>query len=286
MGHEAPRPSLPSMVLLASLLVASGCGENLTVPPDRDPATDPPVAPLECLPNLDGRIDRAELAPAIGTAISYVVSPPDTSRSVDLAGSEGQDGLEWDLSTDYADDQALSITPSTLAGKWYASSFPDGAFVTPFNREGTLESIGLTSDGGLLLLGIASRDEAPDEGQTLLVYEPPIAVLKFPVEVGQAFVSSGEITNGVAFGLPYAGRDTYEVDVDAMGSIDLIQYTFEEVFRVRTKVTVEPAVGAAVTRRQTSFYAECFAEVARATSADGETETDFTDAAELRRLGY
>lgn len=272
--------------LLCLMLGLAACGENLTLPPDRDPASDPPVAPLECLPNLDAKIERDELAPAIGTAISYVVSPPGTSRNVDLAGSEGEGGIEWDFSTDYADDQALSVTPSTLTGKWYAASFQDGAFVTPFNREGSLESIGLTSDGGLLLLGIASRDEAPEEGQTLLVYDPPITVLKFPVEVGQSFVSAGEITNGVALGLPYAGRDTYEVDVDAMGSVDLIQFTFDEVFRVRTKVTVEPAVGAAVTRRQTSFYAECFAEVARATSADGETEPDFTDAAELRRLGY
>ncbi len=272
--------------LLSLLLGVAACGENLTVPPDRDPASDPPVAPLECLPNLDGKIERSELSPAIGTAISYVVSPPDTSRSVDLTGSEGEDGTEWDFSTDYADDQSLSVTPSTLAGKWYAASFQDGAFITPFNRAGTLESIGLSTDGGLLLLGIASRDEAPDEGQTLLVYEPPITILKFPVEVGQSFVSAGEITNGVALGLPYAGRDTYEVDVDAMGSVDLIQFTFDQVFRVRTKVTVEPAVGTAVTRLQTSFYAECFAEVARATSADGETDPDFTDAAELRRLGY
>lgn len=268
------------------VLALAGCGENLTVPPDRDPASDPPVAPLECLPNLDGKIDRGELAPAIGTAISYVVSPPGVSRSVDLAGSDGEDGTEWDFSTDYADDQSLSVTPSTLAGKWYAASFQDGAFVTPFNREGTLESIGLASDGGLLLLGLASREESPEEGQTLLVYDPPITVLKFPVEVGQSFVSAGEITNGVALGLPYAGRDTYEVEVDASGSVDLIQFTFDEVLRVRTKVTVEPAVGAAVTRLQTSFYAECFAEVARATSADGETDPDFSDAAELRRLGY
>jgi len=53
-----------------------------------------------------------------------------------------------------------------------------------------------------------------------------------------------------------------------------------------TKVTVEPAVGDAVVRRQVSFYAECFAEVARATSADGETTDLFTTATELRRLGY
>jgi len=272
--------------LFAMALGFVGCGENLTVPPDRDPAADPDPAPLTCLPNLDGQIDRAELVPAIGTPISYVVSPPGTSRAVDIVGTEGEDGAEWDFSTDYSDDQALSVTPTTLEGKWYAGSFDDGAFITPFNRSGSLESIGRLTDGGLLLLGIASKDESPEEGQTLLVYEPPITVLKFPVQVGQSFVSFGEITSGVALGLPYAGRDTYEVLVDAAGSVDLIQFTFDEVLRVRTKVTVEPAVGAPVVKQQASFYAECFAEVARATSADGETDPDFTDAAELRRLGY
>jgi hypothetical protein len=76
------------------------------------------------------------------------------------------------------------------------------------------------------------------------------------------------------------------VSVDAIGQIDLLQYTFEEVHRVRTKVTVEPAVGASVVRFQTSFFAECFAEVARAVSADGATSADVTEAAELRRLGF
>jgi hypothetical protein len=178
------------------------------------------------------------------------------------------------------------VVVGSLEGKWYAGSFASDAFTTPFNRSGSLESVGRITDGSFQLLGIASRDEAPDEGQTLLVYEPPITVLRLPVEVGDAFVSTGEITGGVLQGLPYAGRDTYEVSVDAIGQIDLLQYTFEEVHRVRTKVTVEPAVGASVVRFQTSFFAECFAEVARAVSADGATSADFTEAAELRRLGF
>ena len=74
--------------------------------------------------------------------------------------------------------------------------------------------------------------------------------------------------------------------VDAIGTIDLPQLTFEQVFRVRTKVTVEPTVGAAVVRHQTAFFSECFAEVARATSGDGEASADFSQAAELRRLGF
>lgn len=274
-----------SLVLLA--LGALGCGDNLTVPPDRDPAADPDPEPLACVPNLDEQIDASELAPAIGVSVQYVVSPPDTTRTVDLAGVEDEDGeITWDFATDFADDQSLKVVPQTLAGKWYSSEFPEGAFVTPFDRSGSVDSIGLAREDGLLLLGVASAEEDPAEGKTLLIYDPPITVLQFPVEVGDSFISVGEITNGVVQGLPYAGRDTYEVSVDAIGTIDLLQLTFEQVHRVRTKVTVEPAVGSPVVRFQTSFFAECFAEVARATSKNGESSAEFSEAAELRRLGF
>ena len=55
--------------------------------------------------------------------------------------------------------------------------------------------------------------------------------------------------------------------------------------RVRTHVTVQPTAGQSQSRRQVSFVFECFGEVARATSANGEMEENFTQAAELRRLG-
>jgi hypothetical protein len=276
-----------SILLVALATGALACGDNLTLPPEREPAQTPPVPPLGCLPDLDGRIDGDEIVTALGTEVGFLVSPPGVERAVDLAGEDGEVEGErlWDFTVDYADDQALRITPTTLEGRWYASSFADGAFVTPFDASGTLENVLLRRDDALVLLGLASSEEAPPEGQTLLVYDPPITILRIPVEVGQSFVSTGEIVNGVIQGLPYAGRDTYEVSVDGMGRIDLPQLAFEQVHRVRTKVTVEPAVGAAVTRRQVSFFAECFAEVARATSRDGEESDDFTTTAELRRLG-
>jgi len=279
------RPSLAALLIAASAL---GCGDNLTLPPEREPAQTPPVPPLGCLPDLDGRIDADEIVTALGTQVSYVVSPAGTERTVDLAGEPGEvEGeLLWDFSVDYADDQSLAITPVSLAGRWYASSFADGAFVTPYDASGRLESVLLRRDDALVLLGLASSEADPPEGRTLLVYDPPITILRIPVTVGQSFVSTGEIANGVIQGLPYAGRDTYEVSVDGVGRIDLPQLAFEQVHRVRTKVTVEPAVGTAVTRRQVSFFAECFAEVARATSRDGESADDFATTAELRRLGY
>jgi hypothetical protein len=99
-------------------------------------------------------------------------------------------------------------------------------------------------------------------------------------------VSVGEVENAKFRGLPYAGRDIYEVKVAAMGELALPSFSFEQVHKVHTKVTVQPAAGESSSTRQVSFLFECFGEVARATSQDGETEQDFSTAAEVRRLGF
>jgi hypothetical protein len=288
-------PSLPrrstgfAALTLSTIVLASvgGCDDNLSQPPSRKRATDGTVEPLACVPNLDGKIDSKELAAAIGVGVHYVVSPPGAQRTVDLTGKKGKDGkLGWSLSADYADDQSLVITPKLAKDQWYGSGFPADAFVTPFDAGGTIDSIGRLTDQGLLLYGLASHVEAPAEGKTLLQYQTPIELLRFPVAPGQTFVSSGQIVNGTFRGLQYAGKDTYEVTVDATGTLDLASFSFDQVHRVRTKVTVEPAVGNATTQLQVSFFAECFGEVARATSATGETNPDFTTTDSLRRLGF
>ena len=91
--------------------------------------------------------------------------------------------------------------------------------------------------------------------------------------------------DGVVQGLPYAGRDTYQIEVSGAGELVLPDVTFTQVLRVRTHLTAQPAVGASRSQWQVSFLFECFGEVARATSRDGETAADFTTAAEVRRFG-
>ncbi len=133
----------------AAFSLLAACDENLTIIPDRDKATGPAVVPLACVPNLDGKIDSSELAAAIGVDVNYVVSPPGTVRSVDLEGTAAEGGrLEWTFSADFADDQALVITPRLAKDQWYAASFPPDAFVTPFDAGGRVDSIGRLTDQG------------------------------------------------------------------------------------------------------------------------------------------
>src|ERR1019366_10400846 len=100
------------------------------------------VGPLSCVPNLDGQIDSSELKAVLGVPVKYLVSPSGTSRAVSLAGAtDAQGHLGWDFGTDYADDQVASIQASPLQGKWYASTFPNGQFATPFDAGDTLEAV-------------------------------------------------------------------------------------------------------------------------------------------------
>jgi hypothetical protein len=274
-----------NVVAIFVLCGVAACGDNQTHP-DRatyDAGTD---QPLSCIPNLDGQIDRSELGAALGVPARYLVSPSGVARTVNQAGSVDAAGHKtWDWSNDYADDQAATIVATAPAGKWYADKFPGAQFVSPFDAGGAIEAVYAEDDTAIYLLGLASAIPNPADGQTLYVYDAPVPFLRFPLAPGKSWTSTGTTKNQVLRGLPFAGKDTYEVTVDAEGQIVLPDVTFTQSVRVRTKLTVEPTVGATTTQFQTSYFFECFGEVARATSKLGEPSPDFSSALEIRRLG-
>jgi hypothetical protein len=269
------------------LLALAACGPNDTHPTTtHNPYVAGSEVPLSCVPNLDGKLEAAEMPVALGATVTYLVSPAAQQRPVDVAGKvDGAGHRLWDWSRPDSTDQAATIGPSTLTGRWYAAQFPEGAFVAPVDAAAKTEGVYRRTDAALELLGIASAKPDPAEGKTLLVYDRPIALYRFPLEPGAEWVSSATTSNAMLRGLPYAGRDTYEVKVDAAGHLALPDLEFTQALRVRFKITIAPAAGAAIVQRQISFVSECFGEVARATSRLDEPADDFTTAAEVRRLG-
>jgi hypothetical protein len=282
---------MKTSLLLPFALLLAACGDNLTHPPDRDGGDSTTSgtggSAFTCLPNLDGKIDAAELGAAFDVAVAYVISPAGEDRAVNLAGkSDGKGGLAWDFSPDFATDKSLVLKASKVAGKWYASSFPTGDFASPVDTAGELDGIYASTDKAISLLGVASIVEKPAKGKTLLVYETPIDVYRFPLAPGSSWTSTGHISMGMINGLAYSSTDTYEVKDAAIGSLALHNLTFDQVHKIQTKVTLAPSVGSATqTTWQVGFVSECFGEVARATSHIGEKTADFTTAAEVRRLG-
>jgi hypothetical protein len=271
-----------------ALLTLAACGDNLTHPDVSSEFDGGITAPLQCVPNLDGTITAAELQEVNGIPVKYLVSesPAGMTSAVDLDGTVNSTGQRvWDWGTSYASDGIIQIQAVPITGKWYAASFPGATFVVPFDAADSIEAAYHEDGSAIWLHGLASTSETPPNGKTLYAYTQPIAVTQFPLSVGSSWKATGTVQNGTLEGLPYASQDTYEISDDATGELVLPDLTFTQVHRIRSKVTIDPAAGETVVTYQTSFYFECFGEVARATSLPDASAADFTTASEVRRLG-
>lgn len=267
------------LALIAVLLAA--CAPAL---PLSDGGYDADSGTISCLPDLNGSIVASQLQPTLGVPANFLISP---QGPVDLVGSVNAQGQQlWDWSTPNQSDQLVAITATALTGKWYADSFPNGQYVVPFDAADTIEDIYRTTDTGVELYGLASAQQHPSKGETLLVYGAPVSLYEFPITPGLNWTATGTESNAMLNGLPYNGTDTYAVAIDGSGILALPDLTFTQVIRVRTTTTVTPAAGETVTTRQVSFFSQCFGEVARATSLPNESNENFTTAAEIRRLGF
>ena len=256
----------------------TGCGENLTPPAGADAGG----ATFDCLPNLDGRITADELPVSLGVTADYFVSTG--GATVNLAGTVDEAGRRvWDFSSESAADERRALGPVPLADQWYAGDVPGGELVVPALSADSVDGVYSRDDRGLWLHALASPSPEPASQRTLLVYDAPVLVVRLPIAPGDGFTSTGAVTGGTLKGLPYNGTDTYQVEVDATGRLEVPALTFTQVHRVRTRVESTTA-DVTVTRRQVSFFFECFGEVTRAVSNDNEADPDFTSAAELRRF--
>ncbi len=289
---RAAHPAAPHLLVLAMrrelaatvlLLAAPGCAPDIAAALAPNEPAD--AGAYTCLPNLDGVIDFSELQPTLNTPVDYDVSPPGVTRTVDLATQVDASGNNfWDFSQSFASDVTVTIAASPLNSRWYQASFPSGQWSAPLDVADTLEGVYSTDSQAIYLLGAASTTESPSTGKTLLVYGEPVAIYRFPLQVGSVWVSTGTVQGGMINGLPYDGTDTYAVADDATGEMNLPAYVFTQVHRVRTTVTQTPSAGKTQVTQQTSFLFECFGEIVRATSELNETNENFTTAAEVRRL--
>ena len=246
------------------LFILVACGTNQTPVPEPTPTLP------SCVPNRDGAITAAEVPIALGAALPYYVGE---NRTIDQVLHDGV----WRFSEENPDDDIIELGPAALRMQWYASSFPSGQFVV--DAGGGLDGIYHQDDQALWLDGVASQAETP---RTLVVYQPPMAVLRFPITSGDAFTTSVAIAATIN-GLPFNGTDELTVVVRAAGRLDLPYVRFSPALEVQTHV-IRRAGTTTTSRRTTLFLFECFGEVARAESRMDEPNPDFTSAAYLRRF--
>lgn len=249
-----------------AIVTLAACTTNQT--PHPEPA---PLLP-DCVPNRDGKITSEELPLVLDATLTYYAG---TNQTI------AQTGTRWDYSVERAEDDVVALGPVALKDQWYAAQFPAGQFVVDAGNG--LDGIYHQDAQALWLDGTASHDMAMAT-RTLIVYPQPVAVLRFPVTAGDAFVTSAPLAGATINGLPFNGSDEVSVAVVGTGLLAVPYVEFSPVLRVTLGVVRKPTSGPQTSRRTTLFMFECFGEVARAESKPDEPSADFTLAAYFRRF--
>ena len=258
----APRLHLRGIMRTAALLLfcLCACEDNRTPQPTHQPY-DGGLPQLSCIPNLDGQIQANELQPALGNPVNYLVSPPGETRMVDLTGTVDSQGHQtWDFGADYADDEVADAHGDEHRRQVVRGELPGrDSSSLPFDRGATRPRASTRYDSTAIHAAGArvARSRRAAAVETLVVYQtPPIELYRFPLAVGVMYSSSGTITNGMLRGLPYAGTDTYDINIDASGQLTLENYVFTQVRHARANDGDGDAcrpVSPSVTQRQTSL---------------------------------
>jgi hypothetical protein len=243
-----------------------------------DSGSDADTSSSTCMPNHDGTIERSEVTLRPGLHATFRVAQEVT---VDTHGEEQGDGSRaWDLSESLPGDESVLVELQSLDGKWFKPDYPDGDYASKLDA--SEDELGVFSVGpeGLYLNGVVSADDGTYA--TELHYDPPASVLEFPIEQGSTW-SSESTVSGRYLGNPWTSVDEeYQSQVDAHGTLETPFGTFD-VLRVRTDLT--RTVGFSTTTQITySFVSECFGTVATIRSEENESDAEFTEAAEVRRL--
>jgi hypothetical protein len=247
---------------------------------DIDPA-------MLCIPNNDGTITAAEMPVVVNAVASYLVNAQGTEVPVNVAGAAKGAGWSWDFEEGpEAVHAALKVEPPE--GFWFSDQFPDADYVSPFTPWDTdLLAAFRAAPGRTEMLGIASRHK-DGPAFTLVVYDDPVVLYQFPLELGNQWVSEVSFSDATLQGVKNAGTERYEFAVDGRGTLRLPQFTLENTLRIRLDLTQTFVVsdGEPAVRHIWYLYVhECLGEVARIVSLPGEDSGNFETAAEFRRLG-
>lgn len=282
LSHRPHGLCLSALALAALLAFVAGCSDPGYVGPDTGPAEDsgprPDVAPL-CQGNNDGVIGQSEMPMVSGITVDYLVNAPGTVVTVAPGGQPRGDGtVEWDFS-DVA-GQVFSVTLGSVWGSWYESSFPTAHYAAALGPGNDTLGIYRAADGAVWMLGFAS----PDADRTLAVYDSPVPLIRFPVSVGQSWAVVGRITDATYDHQPFAATDTYSLSVDQRGTLVLPYLSLHNTLRLKVELHTSLPGGQTLHRIQYLYLHECYGELGRIVSQDGELDPGFTQAAEFRRL--
>lgn len=229
-----------------------------------------------CQPNRDGVIERSEVTLMAGLSAKFSVAN-------DATWSTAPDDVEgvptWDLAQSFPSDETVLIELRDPSGQWFETSFPDAHYFTPLSSNSDLFGVYQVTDDEVLLVGVVSPED--DLFVTELEYDPPVPVLKFPLQEGDMWSVESDVS-GTFEGVLSVYTETYVFEADNAGDLLTPFGTFPSI-RVRSALDREVGLLTTVIR-SFAFITECFGTVATVASQDNEDAVEFTDVAELRRI--
>ncbi len=232
--------------------------------------------PTLCLPNNDGTIQRSEVPVAADLRATFKIA---TDATFDTRGTTVAGETTWDLSGELENDGLEIVELKPLTGKWFETTFPAALYYSKISTTSDLLGVFGATDTALNLLGVVSAEEGFTK--TELTYSPAVPALKFPLSEASSWTTNSTV-RGTASGISSLYTEKY-ISIYAGSGKLITPYGTFNVIRVRTDL--ERTIGAFVTKIRTySFVAECFGTVAVIRSTDNESDIEFTDAAEIRRL--
>jgi hypothetical protein len=252
-------------------------GGGLDVPVSMADAGEVDGGGRTCSPDHDGVVTRAEVPLRPGLRATFRIAEDAT---VSTAGTVVEGARVWDFTGAYEGDADALVELTEPGGSWWAAEFPAATHATRLSQSSDNLGVFQITDEALLLLGVVS----PADGfmRTRLTYDPPVTVIAFPLERGDTFSTTSTVS-GQALGAIAAYTETYESVVDSAGTMRT-PFGDIEVLRVRTEMERTSGLATLTTLRQYAFVGECFGTAGLVTSQAFETEVEFTDAAEIRRL--
>lgn len=287
LANSLLRPSSFLLALAASCVCMAASCEPAPVDPDDDDTFTPPVLTPDCRPNNDGIIEANEMPFIEGATLRVRVGQ---NVNINVNGSVGEDGVRvWDLTRPEPQDEPVgALTLESIKDQWFTNLFPDADHAGPLQPGNGLLGPLQIEENGVFLLGSASKDPNPPEGQTLIVYDQPVNLYPFPLAEGVRRDVTSRAPNSVLLGVPMALIDEYQVEVTGIGTVILPDLELENTLRVTLRLRRQTLVGD-VQQVTHVLVHECFGEVARfigpvINSLDEPLDDNFTQAKEVWRL--
>jgi hypothetical protein len=230
-----------------------------------------------CVPNHDGVISRSEMIFVTGVRANQRVA---TNVTFDTAGTAQADGgRTWTLDAAQSGDQTVVFEAQPVTGSWFESSFTGATYAVRLSAGSDLLGVFEATPTELKLRGVVS----PADGTfaTKMTYSPPATILKFPIQLNATWTSSSTVS-GLNQGFFNTYTEDYSTVVDRQGDA-VTPFSRFDVLRVNTTLTRTVGIVPTVTRTH-ALTTECFGAVGTLVSGSNETNANFTDVAELRRL--